>query len=841
MDGDAGITSTGRARILYVHHRSELGGAPTSLSYIIRNLDRDRFDPHVFCPPGPAADLFREVGATVHTGTVACFTHIWASVYRGRRWLLLLRELSWLPAHLIAFRRVLRSYRFDIVHLNDSPLIVAGWLARCEGIPVLWHLRSALPDDGTSLRSRFIRHSLRTLATTTIAINKDVAESFGVGSDVVHNTVDLERFRPGSKSDARHALGLDPERLVITFFGFLYPSKGFQAFINAAGEIIRARPETMFMIVGGAVRGEEFFRTPLGRVLNLFGLARNYDRETRRLITHFGIDDHVAVVPFTPDTALRYQASDIVISPSRGPELGRPVIEAAATGVPVVATGSRTGGGVLIDGATGVLSEHSVPALVQTITSLIDDPARRETLGKAARRHAERTFDPAVTTRRIEAIYVRLLWGGRRTKVLFVHHRIQLGGAPTSLAGLIRNLGPAYEPHVYVPEGPSADLFRSAGATVHPGPTSIFAHAWDSPYRGIRWLILGREILLLPAHLVAFIHIMRTGRYPIVHLNDSPLLLAAFIAKRRRAKVVWHLRSALAGEGRDRRSRAIARLIDRWGDAAIAIDADVAAHFPIQLPVTIVHNSVAVRPGEAESSREALGLPAGCVLVGFAGFVRRQKGWPELVEAARILAADHEPVHFVIIGGGIRSPHFFSTPQGRLLAATGLISDEESAITALVERYGILSYFSFIPFTSDTSRIYAALDVMTFPNQGIGLGRPVLEAAMHGKPVVASGSRDGAGILVPEVTGILLEKPTPEAIAEALRRLVHDDALRLRMGEAGAAHARASFDPERNARMVEVIYARLLGRETEGAVVAPAVGAAAAAEGADADADAEGR
>ena len=37
-------------RILFVHHRSELGGAPTSLSLLIRNLDRDRFEPHVYLP-----------------------------------------------------------------------------------------------------------------------------------------------------------------------------------------------------------------------------------------------------------------------------------------------------------------------------------------------------------------------------------------------------------------------------------------------------------------------------------------------------------------------------------------------------------------------------------------------------------------------------------------------------------------------------------------------------------------------------------------------------------------------------------------------------------------------
>src|SRR5436309_1541713 len=94
--------------ILFVNHRSELGGAPTSLSYLLRELDRDAFDPCVYCPPGPAAELFRQAGATVWTGPVSSFTHIWASVYRGRRWLLLGRELVWLIPHLIKLSITLR-------------------------------------------------------------------------------------------------------------------------------------------------------------------------------------------------------------------------------------------------------------------------------------------------------------------------------------------------------------------------------------------------------------------------------------------------------------------------------------------------------------------------------------------------------------------------------------------------------------------------------------------------------------------------------------------------------------------------------------------------------------
>src|SRR4051795_11662977 len=127
-------------RVLFVHHRPELGGAPESLSYLIRPPARGPLEPHVYCPPGPAAAVFRRAGAVVHTGTVAGFTHIWASTYRGRRWLLFARELARLPVHIVELRRVLREHRFDVVHLNDSPMIPAAWLAHRARIPVVWHL-----------------------------------------------------------------------------------------------------------------------------------------------------------------------------------------------------------------------------------------------------------------------------------------------------------------------------------------------------------------------------------------------------------------------------------------------------------------------------------------------------------------------------------------------------------------------------------------------------------------------------------------------------------------------------------------------------------------------------
>jgi glycosyltransferase involved in cell wall biosynthesis len=813
--------------ILFVHHRSELGGAPTSLSHLIRQLDRTRWEPYVYCPDGLAAELFRSAGATVWTGPVASFTHIWASVYRGRRWLLFGREAAYLLPHLLELHRVLRRRPFAIVHLNDAPLVPAAVLARLHGIPIVWHLRSSLPFGGTDTRSRLVRRLVRWSAASSIAINGDVADSYATGSEVVPNSVELDRFHPGDTASARAGLGLDNNRPVVTFFGFLYPSKGFREFILAARRVKEQGIDAQYLMVGGAVRGSAFFRSPLGRVVRLLDLARDYEQEARALIDESGLADSIRLVPFTGDTSVIYRASDVVVAPSRGPELGRPVIEAAASGVPVVATGSATGGGVVVDGETGVLVPELTPEhLGDGILALIGDEERRARIGAAARLHAETHFDARLNAQAIERIYERLVTRPLpgRTPILYVHHRPQLGGAPSSLAHLIANLDARFEPHVYCPPGAAAELFAGAGATVHTGPTAIFAHSWDRPYRGLLWLLVAREALSLPGHLRQLDRLIRTHRFPIVHLNDSPLLPAAAVAHRAGARVVWHLRSSLAGEGRDGRSRAITTLMDRWGDGAIAIDSDVAARFQLRQPVQIVHNSVRFpEPGltaDVTAARERLGIPVGPVTVGFAGFLRRQKGWPELVEAARLLVARGVPVHFVIVGGGVRSPAWFRSPYGRAIKAAGILVDEESEITELVARYGLGGSFTFLPFAKDMREVYPALDVVTFPNQGVGLGRPVLEAAAHGKPVVAAGSADGAGVLLPGVTGLLLEHGSPAELADVLERLATDPELRARLGAAAGAHAHDAFDPERNARRVEAVYDGLLASSGGGGAAA---------------------
>jgi glycosyltransferase involved in cell wall biosynthesis len=386
--------------ILYVHHRGELGGAPASLAQLIEGLDRERFEPHVYCPPGPAAELFRRSGATVHIGPVSAFTHIWASTYHGLRWLLFVRELARLPGHVVRLRRVLDSGRFALVHLNDSPLLAAAVLARQRGVPVVWHLRSSLPSrEGT--RSRIMHRAVRRLAARSIAINEDVASSFAAGSEVIPNSVDLARFTPGEPTSTTPT---------VAYIGFLYPWKGFRVYLRAAALVRGQGVEARFLVVGGGVRDTAFFQSPRGRLLALLGGVRDYELEARKLVDELGISGVVEFVPYTSDLVPLYRESSMVVSPSQGPELPRPLVEAAACGIPVIASGSSSGGGIVVPGETGILvAPGSAEAVAAALVDLVGDPARRARMGTAARRHAEKAFDRELNLRRVEDVYEQAL------------------------------------------------------------------------------------------------------------------------------------------------------------------------------------------------------------------------------------------------------------------------------------------------------------------------------------------------------------------------------------------------------------------------------------------------
>ncbi len=193
--------------------------------------------------------------------------------------------------------------------------------------------------------------------------------------------------------------------------------------------------------------------------------------------------------------------------------------------------------------------------------------------------------------------------------------------------------------------------------------------------------------------------------------------------------------------------------------------------------------------------RNRLGLPRQAPVVGFVGRLTRDKGLPELIEAFEsILKAE---------------------PEARLLLVGWFDASEDALSDALRERIENHPRIHCTGFVANTAPYYRAMDLLVLPTWREGFPNVVLEAAATGIPVIttlSTGSRDS---VVPEVTGLLIPPGYPDAISEAVLKLLRDPARRRRIGGAARAWVLEHFVDERVLGLAAAFYKSLLEPEAQ--------------------------
>ncbi|HZP95142.1 MAG TPA: glycosyltransferase family 4 protein [Candidatus Limnocylindria bacterium] len=175
------------------------------------------------------------------------------------------------------------------------------------------------------------------------------------------------------------------------------------------------------------------------------------------------------------------------------------------------------------------------------------------------------------------------------------------------------------------------------------------------------------------------------------------------------------------------------------------------------------------------ATRAAIGVPDGDLVVGMVGRLVREKGYPELFEAARLVLRERPDTTFISIGG--EEP-----------AKGDCVELDDPALVALGDRMKMLGH------RDDVEDLYAAMDLLVLPSHREGFPRAPMEAAATGIPVVATDVRGCRDVVVDGETGLLVPVRDPERLAAAILRILGDDRLRARMGVAGRALAEERFD-----------------------------------------------
>jgi glycosyltransferase involved in cell wall biosynthesis len=285
-----------------------------------------------------------------------------------------------------------RGVRPDIVHThNPKPGVYGRIAARAARVPVVVntvHGLYAQADD--PLPRRLAVYALERLAATCsqaeLVQNPEDVETLarlGVPRARLHqlgNGIDLDRFDPHRLAPKRCAalraeMGAGPGDVVCGAVGRLVWEKGYRELFEAAARLRRTRPDLRIVVVGERD-------------------AEKQDALSQAEISRAEQEGGVCFLGHRDDVDELYGAFDMYVLASHREGFPRSAMEAAAMGLPVVATNIRGCRQVVDPGRTGVLvPSHDVDALTAAIDELAGDPQHRAALACAARARALHEFD----------------------------------------------------------------------------------------------------------------------------------------------------------------------------------------------------------------------------------------------------------------------------------------------------------------------------------------------------------------------------------------------------------------------------------------------------------------
>jgi glycosyltransferase involved in cell wall biosynthesis len=206
---------------------------------------------------------------------------------------------------------------------------------------------------------------------------------------VIRNAARLEAFSepdPAARNWLRELVGGDGPILVAA--GRLSVEKGFQVLVEAAPAILKAVPSARLVVFGdGPLRGS-----------------------LERRVAALGLTDRVRLPGFRDDLDCLLPWADLVVLPSLTEGLPNVALEAAAAGVPVVATAVGGTPEVVIDGQTGVLVPPGEPtSLASRIVDVLRLPDRARALGAAGRRRVEEQFSFDAQARAYQQLFAEVV------------------------------------------------------------------------------------------------------------------------------------------------------------------------------------------------------------------------------------------------------------------------------------------------------------------------------------------------------------------------------------------------------------------------------------------------
>lgn len=376
-------------RVLYLIDTMAYAGTQTHIANMMRGHDRARFSPRLLClqEKGALGERLEAEGFPVEA--------------------LGLRRIYGLAAVRACARYAacLKRERIDVVHAYLFSAQVFGIPpARLAGVPLVLAGRRAIGVYWTAPKYRLARRFSNAFTHLQVgnseAVREYIVREEGVPRErvrIVYNGVDAARFSPPAGGRAGRAA------VTVGYVGSLTRVKGVDVLLRAARRAADGVPGLKVRIVGegplAARRADE----------------GDTDARLKALARELALDGTVEFAGGSETVEEELRRMDIFVMPSLSEGMSNAVLEAMASGLPVVASGSGGNREVVADGETGLLFPvGDDAALAERLAALARDARMREAMGDAGRRRVLERFTVGRMVSEMESLYMEGLGGRER-------------------------------------------------------------------------------------------------------------------------------------------------------------------------------------------------------------------------------------------------------------------------------------------------------------------------------------------------------------------------------------------------------------------------------------------
>ncbi len=408
-------------------------------------------------------------------------------------------------------------------------------------------------------------------------------------------------------------------------------------------------------------------------------------------------------------------------------------------------------------------------------------------------------------------------------RILFVHGGKGIGGAPLTLLTLIRSLDRArFSLHVLcLFESEAADLFRNEGIETYIGKGIHHLAHTTGVWYPIKYLpMFLYRLFLFPISILNAYRFLKSNHFDYVHLNGSGLLAVAIAARLRKTPVLLHVLEHLHPGYIGLRRFILTRLLIKFSDAIVFICNADARVFPPSPKIHVVYDGI--DPGEFDpgkvSGSAALSsvIPGNARVAGMLGGIHPIKGTLEFVKAAARVVRQFPDTHFIILGV-VPQKKTRSGYSAAVAFLRGWLSGERKYrmnVARATDEESLKGRVHMMGPMLNVPSVVKMLDVLVFPSTTPHYARPLIEAGLMNKPVIASRIGGPDEIVVDGVTGFLVTPGNPDELADRIIGLFNDPGLSARMGNAGRTRALEMFDVRRNVSEILKLYDVIGATET---------------------------